>query len=387
MNKFRKQVITKTLLDDAHNGFKNGNFVCSPLSLDIALGMLTVGAQGKTLKQLLGFLRHGSINQFLSESPSSKVLAKSLSNQNNLEFSLVNGVWVGEYVKLQSYYQTILETVYKTQATYVDFKNKVKLNEAVEEINLWVTKETKGLIPSIVKTSDFKEDDFMVLLNALYFKGAWYKQFAAHMTRNFDFCLINGDTVSVPFMTLEETRFEYGSFNGYKMIKFPYKSSDESKNFSMYIFLPDRKDGLQHLLELFHSNDDLFHGEFALKEETLRSLWIPKFKISTKFEPQDVMEELGLTLPFDRTNIEFRRIVEKTGPVDDVIYVSKILQKSVIEVDERGTEAASCSMIILAVGCVPKKSFVADHPFMFMVREDTSKAVLFVGAVLNPLVN
>ncbi|PWA51588.1 serpin-ZX [Artemisia annua] len=106
-------------------------------------------------------------------------------------------------------------------------------------------------------------------------------------------------------MTLYEKCVKNRSFNGYKMIRFPYKSNDRSNKFSMYIFLPDRRDGLQHLLELFHSDDDLFHGDFDLEQETLASLWIPKFKISTTFEPEDVMKELGLTLPFEKTNKEF----------------------------------------------------------------------------------
>ncbi|GJY04643.1 serpin-ZX [Tanacetum coccineum] len=299
---------------------------------------------------------------------------------------LVNGVWVDKKLELQACYQRILETVYKTEARYADFKDKVNLNEAVEEINSWVKKESKGLIPSIVNTGDFKIDDFMVLVNAMYFKGAWQEQFAAYTTSNHDFYLINGGTVSVPFMTLDENFVEYCSFNSYKMIKFPYKSNDKSNKFSMYMFLPDRRNGLQHLLELFHSNDDLFHGDFDLKWVTLRYLWIPKFKISTTFKPEEVMKKLGLTLPFEKTNTEFSGI-EKTGPY--WIYVSKILQKYVIEVDEKGTEAASCSMMMVREGCDcdPTESFVADHPFMFMIREDTSKAVLFVGAVLNPLVN
>ncbi|GJS32524.1 serpin-ZX [Tanacetum coccineum] len=379
-------VVTKTLLDDARNGFEKGNFVCSPLSLDIILGMLAVGAEGETLKQMLGFLRHESMDQFLSQSPSSKLLAQSFNSGLEL-FTLMNGVWVQKRASpLLSSYQKVLKTVYNTEATYVDFKDKVKLKEAVEEINSWVKKETKELIPEIIKTADFKEGDdvLMVLVNALYFKGTWHKQFEAHMTRSYDFYLLNGEKVSVPFMTLDELRVKYGSFNGYRMIKLPYKSNDRSKyTFSMYIFLPDRIDGLQDLIEVFHADDTLFHGDFDLKMETLWRLWIPKFKISSSFEPEDVMKIMGLTLPFEKSNSEFTGIVER-GPDDDPIYVSKILQKSVIEVDERGTEAASCSMMMVSEGCIPTKSFVADHPFMFMIREDTSKAVLFVGAVLNP---
>ncbi|GJZ75399.1 serpin-ZX, partial [Tanacetum coccineum] len=208
-------VVTKTLLDDARNGFEKGNFVCSPLSLDIILGMLAVGAEGETLKQMLGFLRHESMDQFLSQSPSSKLLAQSFNS--GLEFTLMNGVWVEKRVgPLLSSYQKVLKTVYKTEATYVDFKDKVKLKEAVEEINSWVKKETKELIPKIIETTDFEDDDvLMVLVNALYFKGTWHKQFEGRMTRDKNFYLLNGEKVSVPFMTLNDKSLKYGSFNGY----------------------------------------------------------------------------------------------------------------------------------------------------------------------------
>ena len=112
--------------------------VCSPLSLDIVLGMLTVGADGNTLKQLLGFLRYGNIDQFLYQSPSAKLLAQSLSNQkrDGLEFILANGVWVDKYVKLESRYERILEDFYKTQAKHVDFKDKVNFYQVFSFLSL-----------------------------------------------------------------------------------------------------------------------------------------------------------------------------------------------------------------------------------------------------------
>ncbi|PWA93110.1 serpin-ZX [Artemisia annua] len=375
-------VVTKTLLDDARNGFKNGNFVCSPLSLEIVLGMLAAGAEGQTLKQLLEFLGHESIIQLLSESPT-----QILSNPG-LDFSLANGVWVNKRLEpVRTSYQYVLASVYKTEAKYVDFEDKAKLDEAVEEINSWVHKETKGLIPTIVERSTFSQDDLMVFVNALYFKGAWSYPFTLGFTRNRDFYLINGEKVSVPFMTVYK-RFYYGSFKGYKMIKFPYKCKDPSKKFSMYIFLPHEKDGLKNLMELFHSDDALFHGDFDLKKERFDELLIPKFRISCTFEPEDVIKQMGLTLPFENSNTELSGIVNMRGLYDNKLYVSKILQESVIEVDERGTEAAAVTMMHMTGGGgpppPPPQRFVADHPFMFMIREDTSKAVLFVGAVLNP---
>ncbi|PWA58742.1 serpin-ZX [Artemisia annua] len=383
-------VATKTLLDDAHDGFKNGNFVCSPLSLDILLGMLAAGAEGETLKQLLGFLGHESVDQLLSESPTSILFSNILSKprkggKEDLEFSLVNCIWVDNKVApVRSSYQKVLETVYKTEARYVDFDNKVKCDEAVRKINKWVHKVTKGLIDTIV--NGFGEDDLIVLANALYFKGAWYNPFIAKMTKNKHFYLINGKKVSVPFMTVGRELFDYGSFNGYKIIKLPYKSNDRLNKFSMYIFLPDRNDGLLNLLELFHSDGALFHGDFDLKPEWLSDLWIPKFKISCEFDPNNVMEQMGLTLPFEKTNKELSGIVDMRGLYNNMLYVSKMSQFSYIKVDEKGTVAAACTMGLMAGGGRDPNpiSFVADHPFMFMIREDTSRAVLFVGAVLDP---
>ncbi|PWA92738.1 serpin-ZX [Artemisia annua] len=311
--------------------------------------MLAAGAEGETLKQLLEFLGHESIDQLLSESPS-QILS---GGAGGVDFSLANAVWVDKRVEpIRSCYQWVLKTIYKTKAKYVDFVNKVKLDVAVKDINSWVRKETKGLIPTIVNISDFTPDDLMVFVNALYFKGAWSFPFHVEWTRNKEFYLINGEKVSVPFMS-NSTMFYYGSFEGYKMIKFPYKSKDQLNKFSMYIFLPHEKDGLKNLLEHFHSDDALFHGDFDLKYERFDELWIPKFKISCTFEPEDVMKQVGLTLPFKKTNKELSGIVDMRGLYDDMLYVSKILQKSSIEVDERGTEAAAITMIWLSGGGLP----------------------------------
>ncbi|GJR38559.1 serpin-ZX [Tanacetum coccineum] len=163
-----------------------------------------------------------------------------------------------------------------TEARYVDFHRKVKCDEAVHEINTWVHKVTKGLIPIIV--DGFGKDDLIVLANALYFKGAWSNPFISKITKNGYFYLINGKKVLVPFMTVERELFDYGFFNGYKMIKFPYKSNDRLNKFSMYIFLPDRNDGLLNLLELFHSDGALFHGDFDLKPKWLSNHEYPSSK-------------------------------------------------------------------------------------------------------------
>ena len=138
---FHKQVVTKTLLNDAHNGFKNGNFVCSPLSLEIVLGMLAAGAEGQTLKQLLEFLGHESIIQLLSESPT-----QILSNPG-LDFSLANGVWVNKRLEpVRTSYQYVLASVYKTEAKYVDFEDKVILYQVFSLLSLYLCSKKNVVI-------------------------------------------------------------------------------------------------------------------------------------------------------------------------------------------------------------------------------------------------
>ncbi|GKD50037.1 serpin-ZX, partial [Tanacetum coccineum] len=311
-------VATKILLDDANNEFKNGNFVCSPFSLETMLGMIAAGAKGQTLKQLLGFLGHETMDQLQSESPSLKMLANMNTDGG--------------------------------EAQYANFGNKPE--QAVREINSWGNKETRGLIPTIIVDNELSQDAVIVLANALYFKGIWSTPFDANRTKRKDFHLINGETVSVPFMT-SSSEFSYGSFEDFKILKIRYECEEQSNKFSMYIFLPERNDGLRDLLEVFHSNHALFHGAFDLNSRKLDEVWIPKFNISYNLE------------------------------------ALKIIQKSFIQVDERGTEAASSTWADFDDYCerppLPPANFVADHPFMFMIREDTSRAVFFVGVVLNPM--
>ncbi|PWA66001.1 serpin-ZX [Artemisia annua] len=388
-------VATKVLLDDALKGFTKGNFVCSPFSLEILLGMLAFGATSQTLKQLLEFLGHETLDQLRCDSPISKLFAQILANPNggngSLEINLANRVWVAKKLSpvcLLSSYKELISTFKFRKIIHTVIPENVLPMEnnapkAVRKINAWADKKTKGLIPNVVTKNDLTVEEDLVFANALYFKGIWSNPFKANMAKEKKFKLINGETVLAPFMTNYD-KFHYGSFSGYSMLEIPYESKEQSK-LSMYIFLPDRKDGLQDLLQVFHSDNTLFYGDFNLERRKLDEVWIPKFKITYKFEAHDVMEEMGLILPFDPNNKEITEIVGER------IYVSKVLQKSFIEVDERGTEAAAVSLMFMERGCPrpptppPPASFVADHPFMFMIREDASRAVFFIGVVLNPV--
>ncbi|XWS47515.1 hypothetical protein CRYUN_Cryun14cG0159000 [Craigia yunnanensis] len=151
----------------------------------------------------------------------------------------------------------------------------------------------------------------------------------------------------------------------------------------MYFFLPDARDGLKNLLQMFKSNLEYFNKRFDLVKEKISDFRIPRFKFAFEFEASEAMKELGLNLPFDRNKAEITEMVDSPWG----LFVRKMFHKSFIEVNEEGTEAAACTAVIMEMQCGRSQipSFVADHPFMFVIKEEISGVVFFVGAVLNPL--
>lgn len=158
----------------------------------------------------------------------------------------------------------------------------------------------------------------------------------------------------------------------------------------MYIFLPDEKDGLLNLMKNVKMEQSLFKEQIKLNYEKIRLLSIPKFKFECdEMKLKQHMEKLGLTIPFDsRFCKDFTGIIQ---PDDEVVYVSDILQKSFVEIDEDGTKAAAVTWDEVDSGYGGSKrrkrghDFVADHPFMFMIHEEFTDSILFVGTVINPL--
>ncbi|XP_074271795.1 serpin-Z10-like [Silene latifolia] len=177
--------------------------------------------------------------------------------------------------------------------------------------------------------------------------------------------------------------YDYGTYNECQVIRMPYKSKT-TKRFSMYVFLPFEKDGLPNVMENIKIIDqNMFQDEIKLEYVKVNVLSIPKFKFESDVDLKNTMKQLGLTLPFENNCMDFSGIADIVLP----IYVSDIFQKCCIETDELGTVAAAVTS--MRYGCAmgpppPQIRFVTDHPFMFMIREDVSGAILFVGTVLDP---
>ncbi|MCH86031.1 serpin-ZX, partial [Trifolium medium] len=180
------------------------------------------------------------------------------------------------------------------------------------------------------------------------------------------------------------------AFDGFKVLRLPYeqgeelpyKQGEDERQFSMYFFLPDTKDGLLSLIEKVTSESEFLKLQLPDDKVEVGDFMIPSFKISFGIETSDALKELGVILPFSPGGL--------TKMVNSPIWVSNIFQKSFIEVNEKGTEAAAVTTIRCRECCLPTSKpipidFVADHPILFFIREDFTGTILFVGQVLNPL--
>ncbi|KAK1380221.1 Serpin-ZX [Heracleum sosnowskyi] len=374
---------------------KKTNLVFSPISMQIVLSLLAAGSSGETLDQLLSFLKAKTIddlNHLYSYLVDLVFVDGSVSGGPCLSFA--NGVWLDKSLALKPSFKHVVDNLYKAASHEVDFKNKAE--EARHLVNSWVEKNTNDLVKEILPPKSLTRSTRLVLANALYFKGEWTNLFDADDTEDYDFYFLNDDSVKVPFMRMGGHQ-RISVFDDFKVLKLPYTravmgqdnwnaSFDKKRSFSMYIFLPDTKDGLPALVEKAGSDSGFLERHIPSELVLVGKFRIPKFKFEYEIEVSEAFKALGLDLPFD-PDAGFSEIVDDPMP----LCVSKIHHKAFIEVKEGGTVAAAatdadCDLVICLEAEIEKVviDFVADHPFLFFIREDETRMVQFIGHVLDP---
>ncbi|ONI32835.1 hypothetical protein PRUPE_1G389200 [Prunus persica] len=369
--------LTKKLLQTEG---KESNLVYSPLSIHVVLSLIAAGSEGPTQDQLLYFLKSKSadhLNSFAAELVS--VLFSDGSPSGGPLLSFANGIWVDSSLPLKPSFKQVVDTAYKAALSQVDFQTNAA--EVASGVNSWAEKETSGLIKEILPPGSVDSSTRLIFANALYFKGAWNEEFDASTTKEHDFHLLDGSTVKAPFMTSKKKQF-VSSYDGFTVLGLPYKQGEDKRRFSMHVFLPEAKDGLPSLVEKLDSESGFLDRHLPKQQVEVGDFRLPKFKISFGFEASNVLKGLGVVLPFSGGGLT--GMVD--SPVGQNLYVSSIFHKSFIEVNEEGTEAAAASAGVIKLRGLPiTTDFVADHPFLFLIREELTGTVMFIGHVLNPL--
>lgn len=351
------------------------NILFSPYSIESAFAMVYAGAESNTKKEF----------QSVFHFPSDKItLNKSFSELNNqlndserkdfYNLSIANSLWIEKTYPLLPQYLNIIKQYYEAAIQNVDFVgNKMA---AVTEINRWVNEKTHSKIPSILKPSDVDSSTALVLVNAVYFKAFWQSKFTKYNTNAMPFRVSAQNTMQTDMM-YQEKNFNYNENETVQYVELPYSFNLSS----MVIVLPKQVNGLQNLEESINAQylEKLHTGVTKKRVQ----LYLPKFKFDSAFQLNDSLKALGLVDAFT-SKADFAGISAKKD-----LFISKAIHKAFIEVNEDGTEAAAATAISMARGAMPPVYdkpvvFKADHPFMFFIIHNQSKAILFMGKVLKP---
>jgi serpin B len=362
--------IVKSLNVFAHNLYQNictnnNNCFFSPYSISTALSMTYLGANGATEKKISKVF--GSTlekNMFIHLSGNLLHILK-----DSYETKIVNKLYVGDTCVLPLF-QKKIEKEYMAHAEKVDFSNP---EQAANKINSWVSKETNEKINQIVSKKDINEQTKIVLANAIYFKEAWRYPFDPNKTEIATFYKQKNKTTQASMMTQEETFF-YMENEKLQMLELPYNND----NMSMLVLLPKKVDGLAELQKSI-TQDQLDDWQTKLVPRKV-FVKLPKFKLEMSYNLNEPLKALGMTTAFS-TLADFSGI---NGKKD--LYISNVSHKAYINVTEQGTEASAATAVVMNTKSagpfrIVSTIFNADHPFTFIIRENNTGIILFMGNV------
>ncbi len=328
------------------------NYMFSPLSIKMALAMAAAGADGATQDEILKVLQIEDLDSF---NQASAQIIKEYSENEKVKLNIANSLWLNtDYYKdvdFESSFADIIQKYYQADSEQVNNAN------AVETVNNWVKNKTNGKITKLISDSDF----LAYIVNAIYFKGEWAKQFSEGATQKATFTDRNGKKSELDFMNMTGY-FGYYADGSVQMIKLPYKDGKTS----MYVAIPSGR------------VTDLDKNIEKLESKRVK-LSLPKFKTEFDIKLIEPLSQLGIHTAFDKDQADFKKMFTNTP---DNIFITNVIHKTFINVDENGTEAAAVTGVEMGATSMPMEppvEFTADKPFTYFIRDDVNGEILFMG--------
>ncbi len=345
---------------------KNENLFFSPFSINIALRMVWEGSAGHTRSEFEKVLQfsdevseHDVIDFFTS--PKSGV-----ENWTNLR--LANALWLDDQFDIRVLFQQEMQKKYRSDIYTLDFKYSAAV---ADSINHWVSRKTEGTIPEMLNPSDITPETALIIANAIYFYGEWAHKFDKYKTKDETFYSIDKTEQTYPFMN-RQGKYRYYNNKHFRFVSIPYQGNNKS----FCILLPKKKYGIGKVEKKLKAEklETIFTD--AKMEEV--NLSLPKFKMETSYDLVDPLKALGLKQVF--TNSANLSGINEVLP----LKVGSAKHKAFIEVDEEKTEAAAATTIGVALTSVPLDppkpiEFKADHPFIYMIVDNKTNGILFMG--------
>ena len=352
---------------------KSTNFFVSPYSVSSALAMTYAGAKGATAREMSRVL-HFTPTQLHQDN---KLLADHFDkiNRKGLKLKVANSLWAEKTQKFLPAYLTLNNKYYKAKVSNLDFKSKPERSRLI--INKWVEGKTNKKIKNLIPKGLINQTTRLVLTNAIYFKGDWKYIFKKSQTKKMLFIAGNKRFPGTKFMRMQR-RFRYTENKQLQAIELPYKDD----KMSLLVLLPKNKGGIQEVekqlsaQKLAQLMDDSFYTKVKLS--------LPKFKMTISSKLKAPLKQLGMKTAFSN-QADFTGMTKHSE-----LKISEVVHKAFVEVNEKGTEAAAATAVIMRTKSasvrrsVPPKIFKADHPFIFIIKDNQTGSILFIGKLENP---
>lgn len=340
------------------------SLVFSPLSIALALSLVHVAANGETRDEIREALVRGATDEQL-EQHFANISAALLGAEKGTEVNLANHVFAKSGFPIKQSYLDTVKKLYNAGATSLDFSDR---EASAEEINKFVSVNTKEHIKKIISPDSITKDLVAVLTNALYFKADWLNKFKKESTFKREFFSSADNKREIDFLHASNVHRSYAENDQFQVLSLPYK--DDS--FALTIFLPKTRFGLGDALKSLDSAT--IQHLMSNVTDTFVNVRIPKWKIEKELDLNSALQAIGIKKAFDSS--------ADLGNMADGIFVSQVTHKALIEVDEDGTKAAAATSISISLKSLPFApqdpiEFHADHPFLFVLSQNSHP--LFVG--------
>jgi serpin B len=359
-----------------------GNLFFSPYSISTSLAMTYAGARGQTETEMASVL-HFNLAQTNLHAAFGALGTRMnrIQRWNRITLATANSLWCQKDYHFADVFLNLVHKFYHAEAREVDFKHSAPA--AAKEINGWVKRQTNRKIKDAVEPGQFTDQTRLVLCNAIYFKGKWQHQFKVRDTEPAPFHVTTNETVTVPMMS-QEAHFKTARSDdrAVELLELPYSGTD----LSMIILLPEvdypspevEQPGLPDLeRKLTADNLRTWLAKLDQANSHETEVALPRFTTTQSFELAKELKSLGMPSAFN-DSADFSGMEATTN-----LFVSDVIHKAFVEVNESGTEAAAVTLEFVSLRGRPE-SFTVDHPFIFLIRENGSGSILFVGRIVDP---
>jgi serpin B len=361
------------LFTKVNNSEQNKNVFISPFSVSMAFGMLLNGANGTTLDSLERALGDAgmSLNDINTAYQNSSVFLTGLDA--HVTFQNANSIWYKDGFPMLPNFLNVNKNYFDAEVDSLDFTSP----STAQTINSWVNTKTKGKIPTILDPAK-PPSGVMYLINAIYYKGTWTYKFDTSGTKDAPFTCANGSVATCKLMSQEDT-YAYYADNSAQAIDLPYGD----RSFSMTVILPSPGISIDQFASAL--TQEQWNTIINKLDSAKVDLYLPKFTLNYSKSLSNELKALGMGIAFDPLRADLSHISSKGG-----LFVSDVLHKTFVDVDEEGTEAAAVTRIGIGMTVAyPDKPEIKvmriDRPFIFVIREHQSGTILFIGKIVNPV--